>query len=334
MSKKLFTDSVFTSATAALNELQSRIATATEYFPSTDPLAILSTNIPDTYAADAEGNAITVPALGLDDNGTIVLTDPAAAGTLALITLYSTNTQPQAEGEALAIPAAIYLINLPSHSELATAPALHEYRAALFNRAMLSAARKLAKLHHENAKTDEQGNVTHARPMPADRLAALISTVARGANADLAAFKIMFPVLQQVMLTQATKAAEALKSRGRAGDAKLVLATFSKARLSAETLKACLSSRVAAENHFASMKQEQWAHLLDYAIRLAPACPVRVMLRDDANKPVKDAEGKTRYETRKTALSSTIFQTWKDTRDSITLATADAEGLSFDGLTA
>ena len=329
MSKKLFSDAVFVSSTAALAELQTRLQSAAEYFPGMDPLSILSTNIPDT-PTDAE----PVPALGIDDNGAIVLTDPTTAGTLALITLYSANTIPQAEGEPLAIPEALYLVNLPSHAELATAPALHEYRSALFNRAMLTAARKTAKAHHENRKHHEDGSVTFSRPMATDRIAALIATVARGANAELAAFKIMFPVLQQVMLTQATKAAEALKARGRAGDAKLILATFSKARLSAETLKSCLSSRIAAENHFASMKQEQWQHLLAYAIKLAPACPVRVMLRDEANKPLKDAEGKTRYETRKTALSPTIFQTWMDTRDAVTLATADAEGLTFDGLTA
>lgn len=334
MSKKLFSDAVFTSATAALHELQTRMTTAAEYFPHLDPLSILATNIPDTMAQDENGASLTLPALGLDANGVIVLTDPASAGTLALVTLYTTASQPQPEGEPLAIPDAIYLVNLPSHAELASAPALHEYRAALFNRAMLSAARKLAKTHHENRKTDEAGNVTYGRAMATDRLAALISTVARGANADLLAFKVMFPVLQQVMLTQAAKTAETLKVKGRAGDAKLVLATFSKARLSAETLKACLSSRIAAENHFASMKQEQWAHLLDYAIRLAPACPVRVMQRGPDNKPLKNAEGKTIYETRKTALSSTIFQTWKDTRDAVTLATAGTEGLTFDGLTA
>ncbi len=88
MSKKLFSDAVFTSATAALHELQTRINTASEYFPGVDALAILATNIHDTAARDEQGATMTIPALGLDEaSGAIVLTDPAAAGTLALITI-------------------------------------------------------------------------------------------------------------------------------------------------------------------------------------------------------------------------------------------------------
>ena len=336
MGKKFASDTVYTTPAAAMRGFNETIAAMATNFPGLDPLSIAHTNLSNvlTPNPDDPTQVIEVSPLSFDTDNRLTLTDPTKAGTLATVILYGTGTIPQTEGEPLAIPEAVYLVNLPTYAEIATAPGLHEYREKLFARALLTAARNTAKAHHANRKQDGEGNVTFARPMQADRIAALLATLSRSANSELAAYKVAFPALQSVIIKQADATAEALKARGRSADAKVILATYSKARLSSDTLRQCFSSAAAAKVHFPGMAQEQWEKLISYAItKLAPACPVRVLVKDAEGNTVKDAEGKNTYRTDRVQINPAIFEHWQRTRAEVTLAD-QSEALTFDGLTA
>lgn len=312
MARKLASDAIHLSATpalAALTEYRNNLFTETQ--GEIDLLSILRDNLPTVTGQDETGQDAVFSVYGLDDEtGAFVLDGDNAPdlGSLAIVTLYDGEIAAQ-EGEPLARPVAVYLLNLPKISEAINDERLATYRENLIARDYLARARSIAK-------ADYTGN----SPLIRDRIAALIAASSRGGSKIGKAYDAIFPVLQGAILRNITAKAKALAEAGQHGQARLIRDTFSKARLNKQTLQECLSSAAAAKMHFAGMPQAQWVNLLKIAIAWAPKHQVQKIVKDEAGNNVKtiDAEtGKERVIRELVAApqSPAIFQQWLDTRD-------------------
>jgi hypothetical protein len=325
MSKKLYSDAVFLATAAAIDALNKQAEDMAQRFnlPITD---LLQTNLPAyNYTDEETAEIIPVSPIALDEANRLALYEPEKAGTLALVTLYGTATQP-AEGtnEPLTIPTAVYLVNLPTLKEIKSDTALSEYMETLLTRDLLARARRIAKDHAKDP----------ARAMQTNRISALMSAATRGSNAAEKSFLLMFQTIQAAILRQASAVIERHKAAKNMGAAKLVAATYSAQRLSRQTLKECFSSRVAAEHHFPQMPQTQWESLLKFCIATAPSCPIREPSRGEDGKILKGPDGKSLSTVTRKALSAEFFHTCLATRDERLTTTAEAEALTFEGLTA
>ena len=323
MAIKLVKDQIFASRTAFLSAAEE----ARQHFSTigVDFWDILHDTFP--VIIDPETNE-TLATLNPDEAGTPFLADNVDLGRLAIVTIYSDKSIPQPEGDAVAVPSAIYCLSLPKFDEIKTDPKLASILSAILDKALLASARKIAKAHAADAT---------ANPLTRDRIASLIaSQTTRGGDPVAKAFKALFPTLQAVILAQVDKAVATLKSANRHADARLMAATFNRQRLNSQTLFECLSSTDAAKMHFPNMGQTQWQNLLQFAIKYAPQHKIRVAQRaEDGRTTLKDAEGKTIYtENVPFPVSPVPFSSMLETRDAETLAPTNAPELVFTDLTA
>jgi hypothetical protein len=326
--KKLYKDTVYTSAESAAHDLAAMRASIAEVF-GFDPLTeeqngapVFRTNLTADTATDENGEAYEIPPIGEDESGALVFADHTRGNNLAIVTLYEGQHQPDPSEQPLAIPRAVYLVALPTLDTMKGERRLAEYMRALVAKDQLSQARKIAKRDHEQK----------AR-LVADPVAQLIAAAASASgSATEKAFKIMFPGIQHMLVSRAETAAERMKSAGQHANARLILATYSKSRLSRTTLKECFESAEAAEHHFPSMPQEQWVTILRKLAEMAPDFPVSVIQRDEAGKSLKDDEGKVVRRIEKQALSPTFYLDAIANRDAKPLELDDAPALTFDGL--
>lgn len=306
--KKLFADAGFIASAACLARLDAMRAEMAETF-QLELFSILHSNLPSPGNYD---DGTPAPAVGIgeiDGREAIQLTDPNAAGTLFIVTRYADPTsqggvyQPDPTKAPLAVPQAVYLINLPRVDELETSKRLADYRQDLILRDMLSRARAIAK-----------GHAIDGRPLIADRIQALIAAAAAKKGPELS-FKLMHKQIAGALLKQVQAAAQRLKDAGKASSAAQLLATYSKERLSFDTMSECFASAEAAKAMFPAMPQDQWVKLLDVAIKLAERCPFHEAIKGSDGKSVKGDDGKVQYRIVYRSLSPEIFLTWKQTRD-------------------
>ena len=322
--KKTFPDAGFIAATAALHRLDTMRAELAETF-QTELFSILHTNLPSPGQLD---DGTEAPAIGLGEiegRDAIQLADPATAGTLFIVTHYADPTspggthQPDPTKAPLAVPSAIYLINLPKVEELETSKRLSDYRQNLIMSDMLRKARAIAK-----------GHAKDGRPLIADRIQALIAAAASKSGPETV-FKLMHPLILGGLLKQVQATAQRLKDARKNAQAQQLLATYSKERLSFETMAECFASKDAAAAMFPGMPQEQWVKLLDMAIKLAERCPFKTARKGPDGKNLKGDDGKVLYDIAFRTLSPEIFLTWKATRDE-TRHIADAEAITLPDL--
>ena len=322
--KKLIPDAGFIAPAAALSRLDEIRATLAETF-QTELFGIIHTNLPSPgqYEDGTEAPAIGIGEI--DGRQAIQLANPDDAGTLFIITRYADPTspggtyQPDPTKPPLAVPQAVYLINLPKIEELETSKKLAEYRQNLIMRAMLANARAIAK-----------GHAVDGRPLIADRIQALIAAATTKAGPEIA-FKLMHKQLAGALIKQVQSAAARLKDAGKASSAAQLLATYSKERLSYDTMAECFSSAEAAKAMFPGMPQPQWVKLLDVAIKLAERCPFQSPVKGPDGKSIKGDDGKVIYEITYRTLSPEIFLTWKATRDN-TRFIPEAEAITLPDL--
>jgi len=322
---KIIKDTVFTSTAFAMAALQEHEKTLADTF-ALDLSEILQTNIPAVDYTDPETGETTAYAqVGLNDENLWQIVAPASdIGTLALVTVYSDRTISQPEGAPLAIPSALYLINLPTADDMFSNTRLTAARDELMRRHALAAARKIAKLAN-----------TGQAPLVADRVAQLLTVTGTGSAAKLeSAFNVMWRGIQGVILDQVDKLAEALKANGKHAKAREVKAVFSTSRLSKDILRACFQSKTAAEYYFPSLPQAQWENLLRRAIKSAPSFAPVMIVKDANGKATRNAAGEIVRAKVSKPQSPAIFQQWLATRDTagFTAQTGSEAELSFDGL--
>lgn len=327
MAKKLIRDAVYTGRTAALSELNDHIELIRSNF-GIDPFDLIRDNLPTVTAADeTTGEEQTFTGWTPTEQGGIVWDEAILPqlGTLAVVTIYDGEMKPAPDAEPLAIPVALYILNLPKVSEVIGDERLTDYRSELVTRDMLARARKLAKADHA-------GTTSLVR----DRVSALLAAAARAGGSPEKAFDAIFPVLQGLILKNVSAKVEALRNAKQVAKARLVADTFSKSRLNKDTMRDCLSSTSAATLHFPAMPQEQWENLLRVAIAYAPKHRVMKLVKDEAGNTIKttDEAGKERAvrEATPAPQSPAIFQTWLDTRAE-TERTPEAVTLDLSDLT-
>lgn len=321
MARKLITDAIFVSQTvalAALNEARANVSEALNI----DIANILRDNLPTITEQDETGADAIYPIYGVDENTGEIVFDPSAKdaiGTLALVTIYEGEITPP-EGEPIANPVAVYLLNLPKQSEILADAKLSQYRETLIAKDLLLRARKLAK-------ADYAGTTSLVR----DRIASLIAAAARAGASAGKAYDAIFPILQGVILNNIAKKVEAAQAAGQHAQARMIRDTFSKARLNKDVLRECLSSTAGAKVHFPAMPQAQWETLLRFGISWAPKHQVARPVKDEAGNNVKEIteDGKERVvrELKPMPQSPAIFQQWLDTRDE---AAAVEQGFEID----
>lgn len=328
MAKKFISDSVFDSRAAALAALAEAHRNMTAAGIA-DPWALTLDTLPTV--TDDEGN--TVSTLSMDGEGLPLITTDDKIGTLALVTVWHDAAQsiPQASGEPLAVPKAVYFLALPDFAEIVGSDKLKDYASALIKRDLLAKARKIAKAHDADAD---------AAPLVRDRIAALIAaTASRAGDPAAKAFKALSGVLTAAIVTHVEKHAAALKANGRHADARMLLATYSRSRLNADTLQQCLMSEEAAKRHFPLMAQTQWENLLKFAISWAPKNRVSKIVKnpDGTNaKHIDPATGKETFIREEVAapVSPVPFMAWLETRKERTLAPSEAPTVDFSDLLA
>lgn len=317
---KFAKDAVFTSKAAALahiNEIAANSVACGAY----DSLAtlwdtnIIRDNLPTMEEADESGETQVYATFGPDEAGQAAIVPETAVGNLAVVTIWSDvagSELPQAEGAPYARPVAIYLISLPTIAETLEEEKLSGLLNDMLQKASLAAARKLAKAHAKDPET---------APIPVDRLSALLAaSQSRSGKSANAAFKALFPVIQKSILAVVGNKVEALRAAKDFNNARIVHATFSKARLNAGTLEECLSSAEAAAFHFPSMPQTQWENILKFAIAWAPKHKGAKIVKDDAGNTIKDADGKAVREEFAAPQSPVLFQSWLETRNQVSTA--------------
>lgn len=327
MSKKIIRDAVFTSRNVALSEINDALDAFRANFPI-EPLDLIVDNLPTVEATAEDGTATAYTGWTPTDAGGIVWDEAIVSqlGTVALVTIYEGEHRPAPDAEPLALPVAIYILNLPKPAEIMGDERLQDYRAELIQRDLLARARKLAK-------ADRAGTT----PLIRDRVSALLAAAARTGGSPEKAFDAIFPVLQGLILKNVAAKVEALKNAKQVAKARLVADTFSKSRLNKDTMRDCLSSASAAVLHFPAMPQEQWHTLLRVAITYAPKHRVMKLVKDESGTTIKDTDPDTgkeraRREPAPAPQSPAIFQTWLDTRDETT-RTPEAVTLDLSDLT-
>ena len=308
MSRKLFPARIYLSAAAMLTDLaeHSRVAQASFGVSLFD---MLHDNLP--VLTDETG---TYSSLNPDEAGLPVLDDTAltSVGTLAIVPLYTDTEIAQQDADPALLPRAFYVLSLPKVTEIIGDAKLADYRRALIERDLLARAKAIATRHDKDPA---------AAPLIRDRISALIAVAGRNTAASAEkSFIALFPLLQAAILSNIGKKVDALKAVGHHAQARLVAATFSKARLNRDTMKACLSSTDAAKINFPALPQSSWVSLLNFAVAYCPKHQAKKRVTDDAGNVVKDAEGKVVYTREAMPLAPTIFQQWLATRDEQTAA--------------
>ena len=296
-----------------------------------DAWEMVNSNWPNVETTDAEGNAALEPIFLISEDETSAEITPEHAhliGTVAIVTLYNatqTLPAPDGEGPELAIPTGIYLLNLPKMSEIIGDGKLAEYREELIKRDLLARARKTARLHSTDGKA-----------LLENRMSALLAVAGRtSSGGEEKAFKIMFPALQGIIITQVSKMAERLKGAKQFGKARALIATYSKDRLNQNNMRLCFASATTAEALFPAMPQEQWEALLKLAIKSAGSFTVRPIVKGEDGKNLKDDEGNVIRTAEKIALDASLFRRWLDTRNETVIAEDDDDmgAPVFEGLT-
>ena len=331
---KLFRDAVHPSLAAAFAALEDMRETAIATL-ALDPVDLIRNNLPTMRVADPDtGETVEAEAFGLDDAGRLAYAPEITReiGHVAVVTIWSDATQPGEDGTGIyALPAAIYLLNLPKAAELWTDARLEDWRAKTAQAALLSAARRMAKSAHAGT-----GAVVK------DRIGALLAAQTRSGAAAGKAFDAIFPVLQGTLLAKVNQTIENLRASGQVAKARVVAATFPRGRFNKDTLRECLSSATAAKQHFQQMPQSTWEQLLRAAIAYAPQHKVNRLVKDPSDptgkanlKEIDPETGKEQAVRELVAapVSPVLFQQWLETRDEATIQ-ADTASLDLSDLTA
>lgn len=322
--KKSFADAGYIAIPAALHRLDEMRAELANTF-AIELFDILHTSLPSPGQLE---DGTPAPAIGLGEiegRAAIQLADETQAGTLFIVTHYADPTspggihRPDPTSAPLAVPSAVYLVNLPKVEELETSRKLADYRQNLIMADMLRKARAIAK-----------GHAKDGRPLIADRVQALIAAASTKSGPE-AVFRAMHPLIAGALIKQVQSAAQRLKDANKNAQAAQLLATYSKERLSLPTMSECFASKDAAAASFPGMPQDQWVKLLDMAIKLSERCPFRTARKGPDGKSIKDDAGKVVYDITYRTLSPEIFLTWKATRDQARYI-ADAEAVALADL--
>lgn len=330
---KFIKDAVFTSKAAALAHISEGMDNSIECgaFNSRAEMwetDVLRDNLPNIEEV-VDGETQQFASFGPDEEGMPAIEAETSTGQLAVVTQWSEVTGSEIkreEGAPYARPVAIYLLSMPTVDEIIGEDKLKPMLSELLSRQTLAAARKLAKSHAKDPAL---------APLPKDRIAALIAaSQSRGNKSANAAFKALFPVIQGAILKTVGAKVEQLRNAKDFNNARLLNATFAKARLNAQTLEECLSSAEAAEFHFPTMPQAQWENLLKFAIQWAPKHKASKITKDDAGNTIKDAEGKAVRVAVDAPQSPVLFQGWLETRNEATVTQAEVPTVDLSDLMA
>lgn len=327
MAKIFVTDKFHISPSVGLAHLNEALNLIADQIGQQAAFDLLRDNLPTIITDEGEQTSLIVNIVEGTTPGTTALeasiAEGVTVGSLAVVTLWNREAPiAQPTGEPLATPTALYLLALPAMQEMLTSAKVRGSVEKILSAAMLSAARKVAK-------SDAGGTA----PLSRDRFQLILNATAKAGEAERA-FTAIFPVLQAAILLSVSKKADALRNSGNTGAARNLEATFSKARLDKDTLKACLSSEAAAKIMFPAMPQSQWENMLKFAIAAAPMHKKRVAVKDPTTgKSAKDADGKVIYETFPDPQPTAIFQTWMETRSQQIADMDDNSTFTFEGLT-
>jgi len=329
--KRLFKDTAYLSAALAPAALQDMGKTMADLF-AIDLADLINTNIPtDTETDEATGETTFYPVIGYDEQDNLAISaDPETLGAIVVIIEYGPETefvQIAADQPPLAVPKAVFLLNLPNAADMFGSVKLHDARDDLLRRHLVAAGRKIARAHN-----------TGEAPLVVDRIAALLTVTGKGgANRLEEAFNVMFRALQHSVLAQAKALVERLRTQNQHARARDVSHVYTAARFNKANVRQSFASRAAAEHHFPTLPQKQWENLLRAAIQGAPKFAPPIGQRDEAGKLLKDAEGKTVYKVTPKPQSPAIFQQWLATREQAIFQQPAADDMTpvadFAGLT-
>lgn len=329
---KFIKDAVFNSKAAAMAHVTEAMANAVSFgmFENMAQMWDMETirdNFPSITDTDENGEPAQYASFGPDEEDQPAIDADTSVGQIAVVAIWSdveNSSIPQPAGAPVARLAKLYVLSLPNAEEIIANEKLRPLLNDLLTKQALASARKLAKAHMKDPQ---------AAPMPRDRMAALIAaSQSRGGKSAGAAYKALFPVIQAAILKTVNAKVDQLRAAKDFPNARLLAATFAKARLNAQTLEECLSSSEAASFHFPTMPQVQWEALLKFAINWAPRHKANVLTKDDHGATIKDAEGKAVRETVDAPQSPVLFQSWLETRNEATVTQADVPSIDLSDL--
>ena len=210
----------------------------------------------------------------------------------------------RAEGKPLAVPSALYLLNLPAAAALATDDRLRAFYDQIAQTAIKTSANRVAKGHADDAAK---------MPLLADPVALLLATM-RTAKKETG-WRRMASFAQALIVGIGKKKAEALKAAGRTSDANKVLHVFDKRTFTPDALQSALSSAEAAKALFPAIPATFWPDFIGALVKAAPNMKRAQIVTDDAGNPMKDADGKTIREEVSAPVSPAFLLAWLETRN-------------------
>lgn len=305
--------------------------------PNLEELPVQS-NVP-ALAADGTANYT----LDLTPDGAIdfKIENPRAFSQPYVVTIWDeVATIPQAAGEPLKRVKMLYIINLPTAEELRTDPQLMQWRTEVLERAALASARKIAK---------STSNGVEGFGLMDDPVSQFLMAQTSAASRERA-FNALFPVMQAALIRQGAKLAKRLFEAGNKGDAALVKSTWSRARLSKDTLRSVLSAHQMADFYFPTMTTpadklgedgkagQAFDNFLRKFIAYAPNHKRKVTVKGPDGQPVKEVvDGKERNVTEMVPAPQdpAILVHWLNTRYEVGETLIDSEAditLDFDDL--
>jgi hypothetical protein len=196
-------------------------------------------------------------------------------------------------------------------------PKLKNWLDIMLDRAALASARKIAKQLAAGAE---------GFSLSSDPVSQFIMAHTSQASRERA-FNVIFPAIQGYIMGQAAKRVAALKSAGKAADAKILASVFSKTRLNRDTMRATLSSQAMAEHYFPTLVNRNaepgqegkiWDDMLTRFAAYAPKHKRKVLRKDASGNTVKrlDESGNevSVYDMIPAPQDPSIFLQWRDTR--------------------
>lgn len=291
----------------------------------------LYTNIDAVVTTQVEGEDVEheIYEIGQNEEGEIVF-DFTEVGrnhikdaNLVLVAIHSDDETIETESGPIDAVERLFLLELPSNKVLLSNPKLAQYRDELLRAQTLKAGRSLARKIHKGETSEA---VT-------DPITAFITAMTRRDSAEKA-FDRMHSWVQLVLLTKAQQHAARLKENGQHANARAVLTTFSRGRLSRINVRACLVSQESAASFFPALVNKDpnkgpeglaWDNLLDQLIKQAPKHKIKRSRKDENGKTIKGEDGKVVYDFIDSPQDPTWFLRVKDTR-------YDTEGSVTDDL--
>lgn len=318
---KAIKPTIFTTAAEFLDAVRS---IAAEHVPHMGEAVVscMLSNFPQMQTADGPADVFGWTEADNELGAAPVFAEGFKPGSLAIVPIYGEEAAERAEGKPLALPSAIYLLNLPTIAQVGSAEKLRAFFNEIARAALKTSASRIAKAHSADPEK---------APMLSDPVAMLLASLrpARKENA----FKRMAPVTREMIIAAGKKRAEALKAAGQTAKATAVLAVFDRRQFTPDALEQALSSTAAAAQLFPRLPAEFWVKVLDSMITHAPNMKKEITVKDSDGNTITDDAGKPVKESVSAPVNPALFMGWKETRDETPFTTPASLAVDFSDMT-